>query len=335
METSKAQRSGGKWKAGANLSVVISTWNRSHSLRQTLASISRCRIPAGLPWELVLVNNNCTDDTDEVVVDFGDTLPILYVKEPRQGLSRARNAGLAAASGELIVFTDDDVEPCEDWIALYWSSYRERPSGFYFGGPIESRFETSGPTQELLAVAPAEVCGFDWGETPKKLSKREYFIAPNWACPAEPLRALGGFDVDKGLDPSLGMLRVGEETDLMERLETAGFSAWYLPQARVRHFVPARKCTLGHIAARGEADSFYETSKSLDELDGPRIVGIPRWMYRRTISHAMTCVWAKLSGNTGHGEYVRFRRAIGAMKAFRQLGKDKKRVANPDVAVTN
>ncbi|MGH9460276.1 MAG: glycosyltransferase family A protein, partial [Vicinamibacteria bacterium] len=167
MDTTRARaetgRVGRAWEASANLSVLISTWNRSQSLSQTLQSISRCTIPAGLRWELVLVNNNCTDDTDKVAKAFSEFLPIVYVKEPIQGLSRAKNTGLAAASGELILFTDDDVEPCEDWIALYWTSYRATPSGYYFGGPVVSRFELRPPDPELLEVAPPEVRGFEWG----------------------------------------------------------------------------------------------------------------------------------------------------------------------------
>ena len=325
----------GKWRPGADLSVLISTRNRSSRLRETLEAISRCRIPVGVKWELVLVNHNCTDDTDEVVESLAGKLPILYVREIRGGLSRARNAGLAAASGELIIFTDDDVEPNTEWIAAYWSGYQERAMGFYFGGPVHSRFESAAPHPDLFACAPPDVRGLDWGSESRELKRGEYFIGASWACPAGALRVLGGFNVNIGPDPSLRTWRVGEETDLMERLRMAGYVPWYVPQANVRHFVPASKCTLRYIAARGEADGFYRTGRSVETLDGPRILGLPRWMYREAASRALTYSGAKLAGRTGAQEYVRFRQTIGMMKAFRQLAKGTGSVGDRDMPVTN
>ncbi|MGH9461440.1 MAG: hypothetical protein ACRD1X_09505, partial [Vicinamibacteria bacterium] len=113
-----------------------------------------------------------------------------------------------------------------------------------------------------------------------------------------------------------------------------GFSPWYLPGATVRHFVPSRKCTLSHIAARSEADGFYQASKHAKELDGPRILGIPRWMYRETVSRALTYCRARVVGRSGIREYVNLRQTIGAMKAFRQLRKDRERASNYGIAVT-
>ena len=84
------------------VSVVLCTWNNAKRLAITLDAISKCAFD--MKWELVVVNNNCSDETDQVVEACREKLPIVYVHETRQGLSRARNAGLSAASGELVVF---------------------------------------------------------------------------------------------------------------------------------------------------------------------------------------------------------------------------------------
>lgn len=85
------------------ISVIICTWNNAKRLAITLQSFTTCSIPDDVTWEVVLVNNNCTDETDQVVGQFKGKLPLVYVREPQQSLSRARNAGLAVATGRLIV----------------------------------------------------------------------------------------------------------------------------------------------------------------------------------------------------------------------------------------
>ena len=312
-------RSGGDRISTTGLSVLISSWNNSRRLAVTLDSISRCLIPPGLEWELVLVNNNCTDDTNWVVREFADTLPIVYVHERRPGLSRGRNAGLKAASGQLIIFTDDDVKPCREWITIYWTAYVERPTGFYFGGPIRSEFEIPNPDEELMRLAPLSIRGLNYGQQPRKLAKHEYFIGPNWACPADPVRAIGGFDINKSLDPSLGRVRIGGETDLMRRLDKTGLSPWYLPGALVVHFVAAHKSTLKHVAARKEA---HGVDRAIDYLDGrpvQAICRIPLWLYREALALLVKWIWGKLLGERGYREYITLRHRIGIMKGLREL----------------
>ena len=93
------------------LSIIIATYNRGEKLARTLRSLAAQTLPAG-EWEAVVVNNNSTDDTPGVFARFtgaeGRDLNIRMVEETRQGLSWARNRGLAEARGEIIVMIDDD-----------------------------------------------------------------------------------------------------------------------------------------------------------------------------------------------------------------------------------
>ena len=74
-----------------NISVAICTWNRSEFLNQTLKTLTNVRIPQGTSWEVLVVNNNCTDDTDEVVRRYAAVLPVRLLFEPQQGHANARN----------------------------------------------------------------------------------------------------------------------------------------------------------------------------------------------------------------------------------------------------
>ena len=295
------------------ISVILCTWNNCQRLRITLDAISRFAIPNVLGWEVVLVNNNCTDDTDVVAQEFAARLPLVYVHEPKQGLSRARNAGLAVAAGQLIIFTDDDVKPYPQWIAAYWDAWRARPNGFYFGGPIESEFESCSPDPALLPFAPYSVSGLDWGDEARELTAQECFVSANWACPAEALRAAGGFDERLGLDPSSGRVKVGEEYDLMQRLQLAGLRPWYLPQARIRHFVPAQKCRLRHIAARREAHGYMWARYQSDHEMGQ----VPDWMYKVAVKLWLQWLKERLRGRKAYEECMKVRTMVGRIKGLR------------------
>ena len=96
-------------------------------------------------WELLVVNNNCTDGTDEVIRTFQDRLPVRRVFEPRPGLSHARNRAIAEATGDYILWTDDDVTVCRDWLVVYTDAFRRWPDAAVFGGPIQPWFDGTPP----------------------------------------------------------------------------------------------------------------------------------------------------------------------------------------------
>jgi glycosyltransferase involved in cell wall biosynthesis len=261
-------------------SVLVCTWNNSKLLDRTLASMSRFDVPTGLRYEIVVVNNNCSDDTETVIERWRGILPINYIIEPRQGLSRARNAGLAAAIGSLIIFTDDDVLLEPHWLRVYWEVYSEHGVRSFYGGSVVSDYEGEPPDSRIAPYAPWSVIGLHLGPHTRYLRPEETFLAANWACDRSAILAAGGFNELLGLDPSSARLRVGEETDLMNRLRAAGMVAYYLPQATLRHFVPAAKCCVRHIAGRLGAAAYLDASAVSQERVS-RIFGIPRWMYRR------------------------------------------------------
>ena len=309
--------------APVEMSVVLPTWNNCGRLGLTLRALRACAVPDGLRWELVVVNNNCTDATDAVVAALAPTLPeLVYLHEPRPGVSRARNAGVRRAMGSLLVLTDDDVTPCHGWLAAYTVAARARPTGFYFGGPVESEFETAACDRELVRLGPPSVKGLDLGGAERALTAGEYFIGANWACPRQAVLDVGGYDEGLGLDPSRGEVRGGGETDLMARLNAAGWTPWYLPEARIAHFVPSRKSTLRHIAERAESYARRIAEADSGPVRGP--LGIPPSMYPRTAELWVAWALARLRGRPAYHEYLELRRAIGRMRG---LARRRKRLA--------
>src|SRR5262245_24832825 len=127
------------------ITVAVCTWNRAKLLEQSLASMRRLRVPSGHDWELLVVDNNCTDDTDAVLRSYAGCLPLRRLFEPTPGKSHAANLALAHARGELILWTDDDVMVDPDWLSAYAGAAARWPDVAYFGGRIVPLFEAPPP----------------------------------------------------------------------------------------------------------------------------------------------------------------------------------------------
>src|SRR5262245_60770540 len=122
-----------------DLTVIVCTYNRAVSLANTLASLERQVVPKDATWEAIVVNNNSTDETEEVIEKFkkkGD-LPLQSVFERQQGISYARNVGIRRAAGRIFAFTDDDCIADSNWVAAILEEFRTNPSLFGIGGRVE------------------------------------------------------------------------------------------------------------------------------------------------------------------------------------------------------
>ena len=299
-----------------NISVIISTWNNSERLRITLESFCDLDLPSEIVWELVVVDNNSTDNTNDVVQSFADRLPLVHIFEPRPGLSNGRNAGVSASAAPFLVFTDDDVVPCRTWLIEYWNAFQSSSPSSFFGGPVESDFE-SPADPELLELAPNSVRGLDFGAEPRALRAGESFLAANWACTKEALLDAGGFDPNRGLDPTAMAIKVGEETHLMKQMCSNGIVPHYVPTASLKHFVPQAKVSRKHIMSRIEAAG-YEFERR-QERARPRLLN----MY---VAQVRVCRWgvrwwlARFAApNRELRLYRSFRFCVGMARAARGL----------------
>src|SRR5579862_1106876 len=100
------------------ITVILCTYNRHQSLAAALESIADQHLPAGADWEVVVVDNNSSDHTREVVDQYCRKYPnrFRYVFEPQPGKSYALNTGIREAKGDVLAFMDDDVTVEADWL---------------------------------------------------------------------------------------------------------------------------------------------------------------------------------------------------------------------------
>lgn len=212
-------------------SIIIASYNRSGLLDETLRSLANHlrQSPGGKGVEVIVVDNNSSDDTAAVAERHSSSFErYRVVKELKQGLSHARNAGVAAAGGDVIVFLDDDVELGEGWLAKLLEPFEALSVGAA-GGRVLPFGEKALPDW-LPREYGYLVSVFDPSDVRCEVDK---VMGANFAVRASFFTQVGGFD------PALGRqgrkLMGGEEVELFLRVTRAGLKIVYEPGAIVYH----------------------------------------------------------------------------------------------------
>lgn len=259
------------------ITVAICTFNRSVLLEQTLSSLEGLDEPDDLLWELVVVDNNSSDETGEVLKRFAERLPLRSLFEPRAGKSHAANLAVREARGEWIVWTDDDVLIDPGWLTAYADALARHPKAGIFGGPIEPWFEGEPPSwlERAFPEISNAYAALDLGPEEVPLGHDTYPYGANMALRRD-LHLREPFDTAIGPNPETKLR--GEEMVLVRRLLSSGERGVWIPAARVRHFIPEERQTVRYLR-----DYFYSAGRVLDYLQGSsgrRLFGKPLWLLR-------------------------------------------------------
>jgi glycosyltransferase involved in cell wall biosynthesis len=204
-------------------SLVLCTRNRAAQLERCLVSIARLNFERDR--ELILVDNGSTDDTGALIRDFAADVgfPVIPVYENRPGLGRARNAGLAAARGEIIVFTDDDCYPLHDFLDRVVEAFALPELG-YLGGAIRL-YDPSDAALTISYLTESRVL------PPRRFLWPGLVQGANMAFRRAALDEIGGFD--PGFGP--GTPFVADDIDAAARASAAGWTGLFLAEAVVLH----------------------------------------------------------------------------------------------------
>lgn len=260
-------------------SIVICTYNRATYLIQTLESIGRQDFsPAD--FEVLVVDNNSTDTTEERVKLFIEQFPCLqlnYLKEPRQGVSYARNLGVNKAKGDYIVFIDDDETVAPDFLKSLSAFFRNYPQAKLVAEPVIPVFETEMPRWFSPYTARLITGAYDQGERVKVLKAKDYPGTGHATFKRELFFEYGDFNTKLGR--SGGSLMGGEDKDFFLRLINKGIACYYVPEACIYHHIPEYKLT----------DAFFNTlTLSIGKSERIRTLSVSGVEYRkRLLSEAM------------------------------------------------
>ena len=197
------------------VSVVICSYNGASTVESCLASMCKIRYP---DFEVIFVDDGSTDSTQEILKKFPW---VRNIRQKNMGLSYARNVGMNAAMGEVVVYTDSDCEADEDW--LYFLALALVRSGHTgMGGPNLIPDEGSW-VADCVGLSPG-------GPTHVMVDDRtaEHVPGCNMAFYTWALKQINGFDPQ--------YRKAGDDVDVIWRLQDLGYSIGFAPAAQVWHY---------------------------------------------------------------------------------------------------
>lgn len=223
------------------LSIVISTYNNADSLIRTLRSLDAQDADRAL-WECVVVNNASTDDTKSKVEALVAELSIniRLVEEPQQGLSYARNRGIAESQGNIVAFIDDDETVNSGFVSAYIDLFHNY-GAFAASGAVVACYDGGRPkwmskyTEKMIANP------INLGKEVTSVARDITPAGGNMAFNREIFTLYGGFDTELGRKGK--ELLGGEENDVFDRIRNLGERVFYTPHAIVYHHIAERKLT--------------------------------------------------------------------------------------------
>jgi glucosyl-dolichyl phosphate glucuronosyltransferase len=222
------------------VSAVICSYNRARFIIDAVESIFRQDYDRSL-YEVIVVDNNSTDNTLQVLADYKDTHPeynFRFVTEANQGVAYARNRCAQEAKGEIVAYLDDDSKAQPGWLKYITEFFDEHPDVYSIGGRIIPYFLTETPdwySKYFFGL----VGRFDQGNDVKRLTGQRYPCGANMAFRKKVFEEIGYFNTALGRSGK-GLL-ANEEKDIYMRILQHGEKVYYLPEVEVLHAVEANK----------------------------------------------------------------------------------------------
>jgi glycosyltransferase involved in cell wall biosynthesis len=287
-------------------SVIICTFNRAPLLEATLESLSRSVTTRS--WDIVVVDNNSSDRTRQVVTEFASTasVPVFYLFEARQGKSIALNAGIGHARGDLLLMTDDDVEVDPGWLEETIRAFDDHPVIDYTGGPVTPIWDAPAPAwlDQTRSDLWGTVAILDYGPDRFVFEERKRVpLGANMAVRRSLIDRVGGFHPELG---RTGRSLLGQEqAEFFARTRARGVRGLYVPAMRVAHHVPASRLTKQYFRrwwfwkglSRARVDAIHqETELGLDLRRIPRIAKVPRYVWGQLPREMVSWMMARLGG---------------------------------------
>lgn len=223
------------------LSIIICTYNRAKYIGPLLESLAANTLPRS-EYEILLVDNNCKDNTRDICAQFAATHPDItfrYAVETEQGLSAAKNCGIREAHGDLIVYVDDDALVDPNYLQDYVNYFEAHPEVMALGGPIEPLYETAEPEWMTPYTKALLTAWMNYGDKPREYPRGRYPGGGNAAYRKVVFDQVGVFNTELGRKGNL--LLASEEKDIFDKMHTLGMKVLYIPGPVLHHCIPQAK----------------------------------------------------------------------------------------------
>jgi len=246
------------------ISLIICTYNREEYIYNTLKYIAENNFSAS-EYEIVLINNNSTDNTENECNRFQNDypeIPYRYFIEEKQGLSHARNRGIKETHGDILVFLDDDSFANENYLKNLKENIARYPDLAAFGGEIKPLFESGITPRWLSKWTLSWVSAIYLGNKIMLFKGAKYPIGANMGIAKKWIEKTGDFNI--ALGRSKKNLMGGEEKDLFNRIKKGKGKIYYFPNVKVQHVIPEARTTDDYIIRMGQGIGMSEKLRTLD-----------------------------------------------------------------------
>lgn len=252
------------------ISVVICTYNRAAYIREALQSLYDQTLSKEL-FEVIIANNNSTDNTKEVVQQFitqHSGTHFIYVDEFTQGASFARNTGAALAKAPLLCFMDDDAIANADYLERIVNFFEQYKDADGLGGRIIPKYIPEEPKWMSFYVSSL-VGNFDYSKEVCVFAEGKYPLESNMIIKTADFRNVNGFNTE--LPGVVGTLRIGGEgKEFFYKLQSAGKKIYYDPNIIVQHIVETKKLTKEYM---------YRVASGIGRGERRRVLTIGQFAY--------------------------------------------------------
>lgn len=229
------------------ISIVICTYNRDEYIQEAMESLYNQTL-AKEAFEVIIVNNNSSDNTEQVCTNFIAThldAQFYFFNEQQQGASFARNTGAKLSKSPLLCFMDDDAVAEKNYLQRIIHFFESNPNTGGLGGKIIPRYLPSEPKWMSYFVSSL-VGNFDYAQTVTEFSPNKYPLESNMIIKKEDFIAVNGFNT--ALPGVIGNFRIGGEgKEFFLKLKAIGKSIYYDPSIIVEHVVETKKLTSEYL----------------------------------------------------------------------------------------
>lgn len=280
------------------ISVIICTYNRYESLKNTLNSLLSQECDKGFDYEVIVVDNNSEDKTKETVESYIPKFngKLRYLFEPRQGKSYALNTGIKESKGEIISFTDDDVLPDKCWLSNLHQTFKET-NAVCIGGNVKPKWNCQKPKWlevKGLFSLQGPLCINDRGN---EISDNINPVGCNMAIRKDIFDKYGGFRTD--LQRVGNGLISGEDTVFCQGLRNEGEKIVYNPNALVYHVISQERVKKSYFRrwyfAKGRSESRIMLSKEENII---YLWRIPRYFYKLFLKYLLKWILFSIRRDT-------------------------------------
>lgn len=282
------------------IELVICTYNNASLLDRALECLSR-QTEVSERWSVLVVDNNCTDETPAVVERHraeGRIPGLRRVVEARQGLTAARLCGVRRTEAVWLAFIDDDCFLAEDWVEQALRFAEAHPACGAFGGRNVLMWEV--PPSALLAKYASVYAEQDHGPEPKLLPRRALLAGAGMVIRREALLRTGWSEAQHLGDRHGKSLTSGGDEEIVLRLRKAGFALGYTPACVLQHYITQRR-----ISEKYLIDLFYEFGVARSRLT--------RLVLHEVRFHGRVAYWTRVLKWVGVSLAARLKASLGVI----------------------